>query len=117
MGLASAASDFVKAHTRIDPATTARSIRFIRCAACRSDRATTQAPLAPFSRLRHSLAVNVRQSFSPSRLSLQIATLALGFVLSPLHRASAAEDGEDWPRFLGPRANNISAESGLLDKW
>ncbi|MBI3849589.1 MAG: PQQ-binding-like beta-propeller repeat protein [Verrucomicrobia bacterium] len=25
--------------------------------------------------------------------------------------------GEDWPRFLGPRANGISAETGLLDKW
>lgn len=25
--------------------------------------------------------------------------------------------GEDWPRFLGPRADGISTESGLLDKW
>ena len=25
--------------------------------------------------------------------------------------------GEDWPQFLGPRGNNISAETGLLDKW
>jgi outer membrane protein assembly factor BamB len=28
-----------------------------------------------------------------------------------------ADDGEDWPQFLGPRANNISGETGLLDKW
>ena len=25
--------------------------------------------------------------------------------------------GEDWPQFLGPRGNNISAETGLLDQW
>ena len=25
--------------------------------------------------------------------------------------------GEDWPRFLGPRGNNTSAETGLLDRW
>lgn len=25
--------------------------------------------------------------------------------------------GEDWPQFLGPRGNNISTETGLLDKW
>ena len=24
---------------------------------------------------------------------------------------------EDWPRFLGPRADNTSTETGLLDKW
>jgi hypothetical protein len=29
----------------------------------------------------------------------------------------AADTGEDWPRFLGPRANNISTETGLLDRW
>lgn len=25
--------------------------------------------------------------------------------------------GEDWPRFLGPDGNNISAETGLLERW
>src|SRR5262249_41129818 len=25
--------------------------------------------------------------------------------------------GEDWPRFLGARADNTSSETGLLDKW
>ncbi len=25
--------------------------------------------------------------------------------------------GEDWPQFLGPRGNNVSAETGLLDQW
>ena len=24
---------------------------------------------------------------------------------------------EDWPRFLGPRADNTSAETNLLEKW
>lgn len=31
--------------------------------------------------------------------------------------AHAAGDGEDWPQFLGPRANNTSLETGLLDQW
>lgn len=59
--------------------------------------------------------MNVRQSFNRSRLAVWVAALALA--LSPLHRASAAQDGEDWPRFLGLRANNISTETGLIDKW
>ena len=25
--------------------------------------------------------------------------------------------GEDWPRFLGPRGNNVSGETNLLDRW
>jgi outer membrane protein assembly factor BamB len=29
----------------------------------------------------------------------------------------AENSGEDWPRFLGPRANGIASETGLLDKW
>lgn len=31
--------------------------------------------------------------------------------------AVAAHPDADWPRFLGPTGNNISAESGLLDRW
>ena len=30
---------------------------------------------------------------------------------------SAAESGSDWPRFLGPTADNLSTETGLLDRW
>ena len=30
---------------------------------------------------------------------------------------SAAELVEDWPQFLGPRGNNTSRETGLLDKF
>ncbi len=42
------------------------------------------------------------------RLSLlSLAVVASCFVAS----------AEDWPQFLGPRANNTSTETGLLDKW
>ena len=37
--------------------------------------------------------------------------------LSFLHVALGAETNEDWPQFLGPRANGTSLETGLLDKW
>ena len=36
------------------------------------------------------------------------ATLSLG---------AAERPGENWPQFLGPAANGISRETGLLDKW
>ena len=29
----------------------------------------------------------------------------------------AQADGEDWPRFLGPRGNSTSMETGLLKRW
>jgi len=39
-------------------------------------------------------------------------------VLTTAQFVSGAElAGEDWPHFLGPRGNNISSETGLLDKW
>ena len=37
-------------------------------------------------------------------------------ILSP-KGAQADPVGEDWPQFLGPRANGISAETGLLNQW
>src|ERR1041385_4839043 len=30
---------------------------------------------------------------------------------------TAAVRAEDWPRFLGPRGDNTSAETNLLDRW
>lgn len=39
--------------------------------------------------------------------------LALAWTLTLAGRAA----GEDWPQFLGPRANGISSETGLLDQW
>ncbi len=31
--------------------------------------------------------------------------------------ADAADNDEDWPRFLGPNANNISSETKLIERW
>ena len=45
-----------------------------------------------------------------------ITITGISFLLSI--RVSAAEpEGEDWPRFLGPRGDNTSAETGLVDHW
>jgi outer membrane protein assembly factor BamB len=43
--------------------------------------------------------------------------LALAAVL--LSRAAGAKNdaGADWPQFLGPSANGVSRETGLLDQW
>ncbi len=44
--------------------------------------------------------------------------VGLGIFAQSLPKTLAADaTGEDWPRFLGPRANNTSLETGLLDKW
>ena len=41
------------------------------------------------------------------------------FLMLPTWPAAAAAvgEGEDWPRFLGPRADNTSLETGLLDRF
>lgn len=39
------------------------------------------------------------------------------FLLAVLCLTSSAVRAEDWPRFLGPRANNTSAETGLVDRF
>jgi outer membrane protein assembly factor BamB len=44
------------------------------------------------------------------------AVLRLGLLLV-LFAATGALKGDDWPRFLGPRANGISIETNLLEKW
>jgi outer membrane protein assembly factor BamB len=41
--------------------------------------------------------------------------LALALLLSVNSRLSAAQG--DWPCFLGPDRNNISSETGLIEKW
>jgi outer membrane protein assembly factor BamB len=43
--------------------------------------------------------------------------LALCFQLSVAGLFAAENSGEDWPRFLGPRGNGISSETGLLARW
>lgn len=47
--------------------------------------------------------------FTPLFLSISL--------LIALSAFAAERTGEDWPQFLGPRANGISSETGLLDKW
>jgi outer membrane protein assembly factor BamB len=39
------------------------------------------------------------------------------FLLSTVALFAVDNAGGDWPRFLGPRADGISSETGLLDKW
>ena len=40
------------------------------------------------------------------------------FLAAVLARVFVGEAvAEDWPQFLGPRANCTSTETGLLDKW
>ncbi|HTL17692.1 MAG TPA: PQQ-binding-like beta-propeller repeat protein [Patescibacteria group bacterium] len=41
--------------------------------------------------------------------------LSIGLAINP--RLFAADPQEDWPRFLGPNGNNISTETGLVEKW
>lgn len=50
------------------------------------------------------------KDWRPSRRFFSLFTAALLACATFAH-------GEDWPRFLGPRANGTSLETGLLDKW
>lgn len=38
-------------------------------------------------------------------------------ILPSFLTVAAPQSGEDWPQFLGPRANGTSIETGLLEKW
>ncbi|MBI4657896.1 MAG: PQQ-binding-like beta-propeller repeat protein [Verrucomicrobia bacterium] len=51
-------------------------------------------------------------AMTASRISSAIVLLL--FIRSVL---GADANGEDWPQFLGPRANGTSFETGLLQKW
>jgi outer membrane protein assembly factor BamB len=47
-----------------------------------------------------------------------MTAFSLLLILAAARAAFPAERaGQDWPRFLGPTANNISTETGLLDRW
>jgi outer membrane protein assembly factor BamB len=47
-----------------------------------------------------------------------LAALIFFRALPAVNAASAAaEPGENWPQLLGPRANGVSTETGLLEKW
>jgi outer membrane protein assembly factor BamB len=72
--------------------------------------------LAAIRRFRHPAGVNLRQVRSVAQKAE--STIGLLLVLFALTPAIAADkDTDDWPRFLGPCANNTSRETGLLDKW
>src|SRR5438445_6588800 len=43
--------------------------------------------------------------------------VVLTLLLLSLDALAREDGGEHWPQFLGPRANGISAETGLLDRW
>jgi outer membrane protein assembly factor BamB len=43
-----------------------------------------------------------------------LLALAFAFQFAPF---ASNSPGEDWPRFLGPRGDNTSAETGLLERW
>ena len=44
----------------------------------------------------------------------QVLTLLL---ILQSHAVAAEAPAEDWPEFLGPRGDNTSAETGLLERW
>jgi outer membrane protein assembly factor BamB len=50
------------------------------------------------------------------RYCRNIRPIAIAWVFI-LHAAPGVLLGEDWPRFLGPEGNNISRETGLLERW
>lgn len=52
-----------------------------------------------------------------SRFGKRGLLAAFSLCLSAWAVLGAASEGEDWPRFLGPRANGTSLETGLLEKW
>lgn len=47
-------------------------------------------------------------------LKARLRLLVVGLLALLVHTATLAED---WPQLLGPTANGISAETGLLDRW
>src|SRR5687767_15870658 len=75
---------------------------WIDCATHRLERAKQGVVSLPFRQTRL-----LRQNARMRCFSL----MALAIVVPLLSRA------EDWPRFLGPRGDNTSPETGLLDKF
>lgn len=52
------------------------------------------------------------------RIPIHITACLIAFLYSSGPGVGlAAEQGEDWPRFLGPRANGVSSETSLLESW
>src|SRR6267378_5096789 len=53
----------------------------------------------------------------PWRTRRLLARLALALVIFKPIKIPSQTAGSDWPQFLGPTANGVSTERGLLDKW
>jgi outer membrane protein assembly factor BamB len=71
-----------------------------------------------FCRRRNLGIVNVRPSARPTfNVSFGSATLSSSIVIALFLGLAASSFAQDWPQFLGPHANGVSAETGLLDKW
>jgi outer membrane protein assembly factor BamB len=51
------------------------------------------------------------------RFSRLLAAMLLGFNAGAGISISAEAPGEDWPRFLGPRGDNTSLETGLIESF
>lgn len=47
----------------------------------------------------------------------RFSIVALALTMSTLTATAATGGGEDWPQFLGPRADGASSETGLLDEF
>jgi len=60
-----------------------------------------------------------RTNPNPAAVKPGQSRLLVAGALALLSFCAVAKDeaGEDWPQFLGLRANGISSETGLLDKW
>ena len=69
------------------------------------------------SRLSDTATARTRSRRLPSRgeKAKRIAFLLALLVALPI--GTASDLVEDWPQFLGPRANGTSVETGLLDQW
>jgi len=58
-----------------------------------------------------------RKDWPPSRRFFSSALWVGALLLTVGIACGGDNSGEDWPRFLGPRANGTSLETGLIDKW
>ncbi len=61
------------------------------------------------------MLVTVRRYVRRMLISMALAAMTVSL---PAERAAAQADAKgEWPQFLGPTRNGLSAETGLLDRW
>ena len=61
------------------------------------------------------MSVTVRRCVRRMRIPMALVAMALSLTAE---RAAAQADAKgEWPQFLGPQRNGLSAETGLLDRW